>query len=94
MLIINILIVFIIILLFCQLFLATVKEGIDDSSCAGINQIPLLQDNVKTLQGDVTQLKNDYEGLKQVSDSQYKTDVDMNKLNASANPEEEEEVAN
>lgn len=95
MLIINILIVFIIILLFCQLFLATVqegfKEGVDDSSCPGLNQIPLLQDQVKTLQDDVAQLKNDYQGLKEVSDSQYKTDTDMNKLNASADPAPEDE---
>lgn len=98
MLIIKFLIVFIIVLLFCQLFLATVqegfKEGLDDNSCSsGVNQIPLLQDQVKTLQYDVDELKNNVKALNDVNDSQYKTDVDMNKLNASADttPNEENE---
>jgi len=103
MLIIKFLIVFTIVLLFCQLFLATVqegfKEGVDDSSCPGVNQIPLLQDQVKTLKEDVDKLKDekvvqlqtDIDGLKDAFDAQYKTNVNQDELNANANPGPEEE---
>ena len=90
MLIIKFLIVFIIVLLFCQLFLATVQEGfeegVDDNSCSpGVNQIPLLQDQVKTLQNDVSELKNNVQALNDVSNNEYKTDINQDELNANAN---------
>jgi PHD/YefM family antitoxin component YafN of YafNO toxin-antitoxin module len=96
MLIIKFLIVFIIILLFCQLFLATVqegfKEGVDDNSCSpGVNQIPLLQDQVKTLKDDVAELKNNVKALNDVSNDQYKTDINQDELNSNANPAAAEE---
>lgn len=96
MLIIKFLIVFIIILLFCQLFLATVqegfKEGVDGNSCSpGVNQIPLLEDQVKTLKDDVAELKNNVKALNDVSNNEYKTDVNQDELTANANPAPEEE---
>ena len=95
MLIINILIVFIIIFLFCQLFLATVqegfKEGIDDSSCPGVNQIPLLQNKVDTMQTKVDELDKKVTYLTDQSQDQYKTNVNADDLQASANPAEDEE---
>lgn len=96
MLIIKFLIVFIIILLFCQLFLATLqegfKEGVDDNSCSpGVNQIPLLEDQVKTLKDDVAELKNNVQALNDVSNNEYKTDINQDDLNANADPAPEEE---
>ena len=95
MLIIKFLIVFIIVLLFCQLFLATVqegfKEGIDDSSCPGVNQIPLLQNTVDTMQTKVDELDKKVTYLTEQSQDQYKTNVNADDLQASANPAEDNE---
>lgn len=94
MLIIKFLIVFIIVLLFCQLFLATVqegfKEGIDDSSCSGVNQIPLLQNTVDTMQTKVDELDKKVTYLTEQSQDQYKTNVNADDLQASANPAEDD----
>lgn len=92
MLIIKFLIVFIIVLLFCQLFLATVqegfKEGVDDSSCPGVNQIPLLQNQTATLQTKVAELEKQVTYLNDANNEKYKTDVNIDDLQANANPEE------
>ena len=92
MLIIKFLIVFIIVLLFCQLFLATVqegfKEGVDDSSCPGVNQIPLLQNQTATLQTKLAELEKQVTYLNDANNEKYKTDVNIDDLQANANPEE------
>ena len=95
MLIIKFLIVFTIVLLFCQLFLATFqegfKEGVDEPSCSGINQIPLLQNRVDTVETKVNELDKKVTYLTDQSQDQYKTNVNADDLQASANPAEDEE---
>ena len=68
------------------------KEGVDDNSCSpGVNQIPLLEDQVKTLKDDVAELKNNVQALNDVSNNEYKTDINQDDLNANADPAPEEE---
>ena len=97
MLIIKFLIVFIIVLLFCQLFLATVqegfKEGVDEPSCSGINQIPLLQNRVDTVETKVNELDKKVTYLTDQNQDQFKPPPSANPdaLQAVSNPGDEEE---
>ena len=97
MLIIKFLIVFIIVLLFCQLFLATVqegfKEGVDETSCPGVNQIPLLQNRVDTMQTKVDELDKKVTYLTDQNQDQFKPPSSANPdaLQAVSSSDEDEE---